>query len=555
MADPSGTDTTVVPPDPAAEGRRPAEPPPSREGPEEPADRPGPGEPADRPRPEEPGDPATRARVRLTVRARILAAVLITAAIGMLVAGGMSYLIARDSTYDSIQEALAQENAEVNSVVRLVEQGEGGQSISGPGDVLYLAIKSSVPDPGGAIVGLLDGQVAWVPTSDEPTQKSVESDAELLAMAAQVRPGEPVVVREVTTATHSRIAYISVPIQVDGSPQLGHFVAAVDVDLIFEPVVRTHRTYAIVSAVALVVIGAVGYLVAGRLLAPLRALRKTAQRITETDLTERIPEDQLVSRDEVGDLGRTVNAMLDRLSNSFDHQRRLLDDAGHELRTPITIVRGHLELLDVNDPTDVVETRSMALDELDRMQRLVDDLMVLAKSQRPDFIRREPVVIADLLSSVRDLVTPLGERQWVIDETTDAVVRLDGQRITQALVQLVSNALRFTAPGSVIALGGRSTNGEVRLWVRDEGIGIPAEDHERIFERFGRSRGTRRDDGSDEGAGLGLAIVNAIAEAHQGRVELHSRPGWGSVFVLCLPAGAPGRHHQSQEGHGSHRHR
>jgi signal transduction histidine kinase len=250
-----------------------------------------------------------------------------------------------------------------------------------------------------------------------------------------------------------------------------------------------------------------------------------------------------------------MNAMLDRLATSFDHQRQLLDDAGHELRTPITIVRGHLELLDPTDPSDVSETRTLALEELDRMQRVVDDLMVLAKSQRPDFVRPQPVAVDELLVSVRDLVAPLGDRDWRIEATTDLVVLLDQQRITQALVQLVANAIRFTAAGSVVALGAVLTGSELRIWVRDVGVGIAPEDRIRIFERFGRGRGTAAaQDSPDDGAGLGLAIVAAIAEAHHGRVELDSTPGRGSTFTLCLPVATPAATNRLED-RARHRHR
>jgi two-component system OmpR family sensor kinase len=379
--------------------------------------------------------------------------------------------------------------------------------------------------------------VEWVPSSEEPSQKSLENDPELIAAAAAVRPGAPVQLQRLSTAGHPDIAFMSIPVQVKGSPDLGHYVAAVDVRLAFQPIIRTHLTYAAVALVALVAIGIVGYQVAGKLLSPLRSLRRTAQRITETDLSERIPDDQLASKDEVGDLGRTMNAMLDRLSASFDNQRRLLDDAGHELKTPITIVRGHLELIDPHDPTDVIETRDLAIDELDRMRRLVDEILVLAKARRPDFVQPEPVVVADLLAGVLDKVVALDDRRWLIEATSNQVVTLDPQRITQALIQLVANALRFTQPGSVIALGGRIYGPEVRLWVRDEGTGIAAEDQGRIFERFGRGSdptGTQPP-GLDDGAGLGLAIVDAIALAHHGRVALSSAVGVGSTFTLCLP--------------------
>ena len=472
----------------------------------------------------------------LSVRARILTAVLVTTALGMLGAGGVSYLIAREQTLDNIRNSLLQENEEINTVATLAGRGETGRTITGPGDVLWLAIKSSVPDPDEAIIGLVNGQVEWVPSSEEPSQKSLENDPELIAAAAAVRPGAPVQLQRLSTAGHPDIAFMSIPVQVKGSPDLGHYVAAVDVRLAFQPIIRTHLTYAGVALVALVAIGIVGYQVAGKLLSPLRSLRSTAQRITETDLSDRIPVDELAG-DEVGDLGRTMNSMLDRLSASFDNQRRLLDDAGHELKTPITIVRGHLELVDPNDPADVIETRDLAIEELDRMRRLVDEILMLAKARRPDFVQPEPVVVADLLAGVLDKVIALGDRRWLIESTSNEVVQLDPQRITQALIQLVANALKFTEPGSVVALGGRIYGPEVRLWVRDEGIGIHAEDRSRIFERFGRGSdpiGTQPP-GTDDGAGLGLAIVDAIAQAHHGRVALSSEVGVGSAFTLCLP--------------------
>lgn len=356
--------------------------------------------------------PLTRAPRSLSVRVRILTAVLITTAFGMIGAGVVSYVLARQATYEGIRKSLSQENEEIKTVAAIAEAGNAGRRISGPGDLLYVAIQSSVPDPDEGILGLVNGSVAWVPTSDDPFQTTLAADTELVAAAAAVRPDQPVVVHEISTARHDPLSYISIPIQVRGSDDLGHYVAVVDVRSALAPIVRTHLTYAAVCVLALAVVALVGYQVAGRLLSPLRSLRRTAQRITDTDLSERIPAGQLSSNDEVADLGRTMNAMLDRLSLSFDAQRQMLDDAGHELRTPITIIRGHLELVDPDDPDDVARTRDLAIDELDRMQRLVDELMVLAKARRPDFVRVEPVVPAVLLFTVLDKIEPLAARRW-----------------------------------------------------------------------------------------------------------------------------------------------
>src|SRR5699024_2917573 len=137
----------------------------------------------------------------------------------------------------------------------------------------------------------------------------------------------------------------------------------------------TFRTYALVAAAALVVLAAVAWVLAGRLLRPVRALREAAEQISDTDLSRRIP---VTGTDDLSELTRTVNDMLARLETSFRSQRLLLDDAGHELRTPITIVRGHLEVMDPADPDDAAATRELALSELDRMHRLTDDLVLLA---------------------------------------------------------------------------------------------------------------------------------------------------------------------------------
>ncbi len=159
----------------------------------------------------------------------------------------------------------------------------------------------------------------------------------------------------------------------------------------------TVETYAVVALLALLVVTLGAWSVSGRLLAPVRQLRATAQEITDTDLSRRIPVE---GHDDISDLVRTVNAMLDRLDDAFATQRTFLDDAGHELRTPVTILRGHLELLDPYDHEDVTTTRELLLDEIDRMSRLVDDLIVLAKAGRPDFLRPAPTDVGALSDQV-----------------------------------------------------------------------------------------------------------------------------------------------------------
>jgi two-component system, OmpR family, sensor kinase len=295
------------------------------------------------------------------------------------------------------------------------------------------------------------------------------------------------------------------------------------------------RTYALVAAIALVLVTAGAWLVAGRLLQPLRQMRATAQEISHTDLSRRL---DTTGNDDITDLGNTFNAMLDRLEHSFVQQRRFLDDAGHELRTPITIVRGHLELLDPDHVRDTEATRDLVLDEVDRMARLVDDMIVLAKSGRPDFLKTVEVDAGVLTDEVLDKAGALADRTWKLDERAEGAIQVDPQRITQALLQLATNAAQHTGPGDVIALGSTRDAATVRWWVRDTGPGVPAADAERIFERFQRGDDAR----GAEGSGLGLSIVRAIATAHGGDVRLDSMPGEGATFTVVIPTvGRPDR--------------
>lgn len=194
-------------------------------------------------------------------------------------------------------------------------------------------------------------------------------------------------------------------------------------------------------------------------------------------------------------------------------------------------MRGHLELLDATDPHDTAETRALLLDELDRMSRLVEDLVLLARAQRPDFLRPAAVDVASLTDEVLDKARALGNRQWRIDQRAPVTVMADAQRLTQALVQLAQNAVKFTGTDDIVAIGSSADTQLVRLWVRDSGLGVPPEDVERIFERFQRGPGTQR----NEGSGLGLAIVRAIAEAHGGHARVESPPGTGATFLLEIP--------------------
>jgi signal transduction histidine kinase len=266
-----------------------------------------------------------------------------------------------------------------------------------------------------------------------------------------------------------------------------------------------------------------------RILAPMKQLVSAARSINESDLTRRIP--LMEGSGEMAELAEAFNAMMNRLQDAFTSQREFVNDAGHELRTPITIIQGHLELLG-DDPQERQETLDLVMDELGRMGRMVNDLILLAKAERPDFLHVETIDIPSFMEELFVKAQTLAERTWVLQSSGKGRMVGDRQRLTGAILNLIQNATHFTQPTDLIELGYAITRKEVRFWVRDTGEGIAPEDQKRIFERFARAANSYR---RSEGAGLGLAIVRAITEAHGGRVELISQKEIGSTFMVILP--------------------
>ncbi len=208
---------------------------------------------------------------------------------------------------------------------------------------------------------------------------------------------------------------------------------------------------------------------------------------------------------------------------------RLPGDPAHELRTPITIVQGNLDTLTIRSAEDA-ETLGVVADELQRMTRLVDELLLLARSRQPDFLHSQPTDITDLTLGLLAKIETLDNRPWSIGTTAQGSCELDRQRITQAILQLAANAARHTPASEPVELSSAWDGGTLLLSVADRGPGIPAGEHARIFDRF-----TRLDTQRPDSTGLGLSIVAAIAAAHGGRADAHDRPGGGAIFHLHIP--------------------
>ncbi len=328
------------------------------------------------------------------------------------------------------------------------------------------------------------------------------------------------------------IEYLAVPFVVSGEPR-GVFVVASFRDLQRADTDAASLAAASVGLVMLLIGSVLAIRLAERILAPVRLVTRTARSISDTDLSQRIP---VRGYDEISELSGTFNEMLERLEAAFATQRRFTDDAGHELRTPITVIRGHLELMG-DDPDDRRRTMELVSDELDRMTRMVDDLLTLARTEQPDFLHLRVVDLDELTIRMLQNARGLAPRDWRLEGAAEGRATIDEQRLMQAVLQLAANAVRHTTEGGMVALGSRILDGHVRFWVRDSGPGVSIEDRDRIFERFYRGRsGYRR----SEGAGLGLSIVRAIAEAHGGRVAVESELGTGATFAIVVPLGQRG---------------
>ena len=289
------------------------------------------------------------------------------------------------------------------------------------------------------------------------------------------------------------------------------------------------------SLLAVVVSMLLGIWLARTALKPIDEITQTALRISRAeDLHQRLPAPAV--QDEVGRLTDTFNEMLGRLENLFETQKRLVADVSHELRTPLTTIRGNIDLLRRGAAEDR-EAREEALKAIEaetlRMSRMVSDLLLLARADAGFPLERKPVELDTLLLEVYRQALLLSDGVKVhLGHEDQAVVLGDADRLRQALVNLVDNALKYTPPGGEVRLSLYRDQDWVRVEVQDTGIGIAPEDLPHIFERFYRADRAR---GSSGGTGLGLSIADWIAKAHGGQITVKSKVGQGSTFTLWLP--------------------
>jgi heavy metal sensor kinase len=297
------------------------------------------------------------------------------------------------------------------------------------------------------------------------------------------------------------------------------------------------RTLLLAYPAALMLAVASGYVLAGRLLAPVGAMARKAETITAERLAERLPVEH--PHDELGRLARVFNVTLGRLESSFERLRRFTADASHELRTPLTAMRsvGEVALRDDRDAAAYREAIGSMLEEVDRLTRLVESLLLLTRADSGTArLVREPLDLPALAAEVVEHLRPLSEEKTQSLSATltpGTIVPGDRLMLRQALINLLHNAIRYTPAHGSVCVRVLSANGHALLEVSDNGPGIAATEHARIFERFYRIDPARPR--ALGGAGLGLAIAKWAVQANGGRIELDSAPGRGSTFRIVLP--------------------
>jgi two-component system OmpR family sensor kinase len=464
-----------------------------------------------------------------SLRARLTAVLLIVAAAGLLTLAGVTYARQRSFLLERVDVQLASAGPAMEHQLHdgghdLQPRGDGGPQA---GDVnLPPGTYGERRNAAGAVIG-----APFVVTygQAEPSPPALPARLPLdrsITVSSKDGQGARYRVRAMPERDMGGTIVVAVP--------LAEADKTLDQLLVVE---------ALVIAGVLLALGIVSALLVRLGLRPLDRMGTTAGIIAGGELSRRVSP--ATPRTEVGRLGLALNAMLERLEEAFakrqeseDRLRRFLSDASHELRTPLASIRGYAELFRMGaarDPGDVQKAMRRIEDEAARMGVLVDDLLALARLDELRDPVRGPVDLAAMArDAAADARATAPDRAIAVDATGDASVLADPHQIRQVLANLLRNAVVHTPAGTAIEIGVERVGTDVRIDVRDHGPGLPTDDPDALFDRFWRAEGGR--ERGKAGAGLGLAIVAGIVEAHHGRVHAENAAGGGARFTVHLPA-------------------
>jgi heavy metal sensor kinase len=450
----------------------------------------------------------------------------------LLLLGAGLYQILRGALFDEVDRALRDRAAQVERAAR--SRDEDDLSVSQLSADIFVLTPASAGEElksPGIIARVIDLSGRTMVSSSSVAMQ-LPSDEDALARATR---GEVVI--QTTSVAGAPVRVLYHPLRLSNG-----IVAVIQVAESLRPMEntldRTRRLMLLGGAVAITggIFG--GWWLTRKALEPVVELTDAVARIASTgEFDQRVPES--AKNDEIGRLAATFNVLLERLNELLDRQRALVADTSHELRNPLMVVRGNLELLALDpSPEDRREAIQDAIEEVDRMSRLVADLLFLADADTTAAIEHEHVELASVVDAVVADARLLADRQdgvRVIElEANDPlVIHGDTERLRQLVWNLVENAVRYTPAGGTVTVASRDRGTIAELTVADTGIGIPAEHLPHIFERFYRvDTGRSRQVG---GTGLGLSIVRQVAEAHGGQVRVRSTVGQGTTFTVVLP--------------------
>ena len=324
-------------------------------------------------------------------------------------------------------------------------------------------------------------------------------------------------------------------------PGVSSVLVATPLDnLTFDPALIL-RAMGVVAPLVVLLAAVLGYWLAGRALAPVESITDEVDAITDGRSLHRrlaVP----LSADEISRLALTLNRMLARLEQSFGSLHRFTADASHELKTPLMVLRAGVEraLTHPGTPPDALGALDETLEQINQMSEMVDNLLTLARADEGRApLAVEPCDLRDLVAEASETAGMLAEAGEVSVTTTipkdPVALPVDRHRIRELLLNLVTNAVKYTPPGGRVDLELADGGTDVTLLVRDSGIGIAPGDLPHIFDRFWRADPARSRTGDRPGVGLGLSITKWIAEAHGGSITVQSRPGRGTAFTVTLP--------------------
>ena len=338
-------------------------------------------------------------------------------------------------------------------------------------------------------------------------------------------------------ATIDGLRVAVVPVSTDRN--LGFAAVAERLSVLEEGLGQLRRDFFAGVPLVLLLASLGGYFLARKSLAPITSMNAQTQRISAESLSSRL--DVTNPRDELGRFATTINDLLARLENSFNEQQRFIADASHELRTPLAVLRGETEVALGKTRTvkEYQESLTLIQEEAERLSRIVEDLFILARQpiQLPTALIEESVsltkVVADCARAAQVLADRKGVRLKLQNDSPSIALNADEELLKRMILNLLDNAVKYTPEGGEILLTLARQNGNAEIVVRDTGIGIPATDQQRVFDRFYRVDKARSR--ALGGAGLGLSIARCIVEAHRGKITIQSIPRHGSTFTVSLP--------------------